>query len=249
MRAALIAIAFVVSCQAQSPAFEVASVKLNRLGGDRGGISLLPGRITVSNMTLKGLVRYAYDVRDIQISGGPPWFDSDRWDIAATATGTITDEERRQMLQTLLADRFQLTLRLESKELPVYALTLAKSGSKMKPNPDEKPPRLQMGASVKGLLKLNGEDAPVSRLAAVLVAQVGRIVVDRTGLEGRFDFSLEWVPDAANLPSINGAKMVPAEDGPSLFTAVQEQLGLRLESTKAAVEVLVIDRAQKAAEN
>jgi len=194
-------------------------------------------------------VRYAYDVRDIQISGGPSWFDSDRWDIAATATGGITDDERRQMLQTLLAERFHLALRHEAKDLPVYALTLAKSGSRMKSNPDENRPRIQMGASVKGFLKLTGEDAPVAQLAAVLVAQAGRIVVDRTGLEGRFDFSLEWVPDAANLPSINGAKMVPAEDGPSLFTAVQEQLGLKLESTKAPVQVLVIDRAEKAAEN
>lgn len=249
MRLALGTLTFGVSCLAQSPAFEVASVKLNRSGGDRGGISLLPGRITVSNMTLKGLVRYAYDLRDIQISGGPAWFDSDRWDIAATSTGAISDDERRQMLQTLLAERFQLTVRHESKDLPVYALTVAKNGSKLKPNADQKTPRIQTGVSEKGLLRLVGEDAPVSRLTPALVAYVGRIVVDRTGLEGRFDFKLEWVPDAANMPLINGAKMVPAEDGPSIFTAVQEQLGLRLESTKAPVEVLVVDRAEKATEN
>lgn len=242
-------LAVAIACVAQSPAFEVASVKLNRSRGEQGGISLLPGRITVTNMTLKGLVRYAYNVRDMQISGGPAWLDSDRWDIAATAGREISDEERRLMLQTLLADRFQLALRRAPKELPVYALTVVRSGSKLGPNRDGRKPRINLGASEKGLLRIVGEDVPIARLTAVLVAQAGRMVIDRTGLEGGFDFHLEWVPDAANLPSINGAKMVPATDGPSLFAAVQEQLGLKLESTKWPVETLVIEHAEKAVEN
>jgi uncharacterized protein (TIGR03435 family) len=245
----LIIIATVMSCRAQSQAFEVASVKLNRSGSDRGGISLLPGRITVSNMTLKGLVRYAYDVRDIQILGGPACFDSDRWDIAATAGGAISDDERRQMLRALLGERFELTVRRDRKDLPVYALTQSNNGSRLKPNTDGRRPRVAMGATETGLLQLVGEDVPVSRLAIVLAGSAGRIVIDRTGIEGNFDFKLEWVPDATNVPSINGARMETTADGPPLFTAVQEQLGLRLEATKGPVEILVIERAEKAVAN
>jgi len=237
-------------CRAQSPAFEAASVRLNLSGVDHGAISLLPGRVTVKNITLKGLMRYAWDVRDLQISGGPAWLDSDRWDIAATAGREITEDERKEMLQTLLLDRFRMTIRRETKELPVYTLVVGKNGSKLKPNTDGRKSRFSMEASDKGLARLAGEDVSVHRLAVVLVGQVGRNVIDRTGLEGNFDFTLEWVPDPANMPMINGAKPDGSGlNGASIFTAVQEQLGLKLEATKGPVEILVIERAEKATEN
>jgi uncharacterized protein (TIGR03435 family) len=245
----LVSAMVVISCQAQSPAFEAASVKLNRLGGDPRW-HRETGRLAAENMTLKDLVRYAYDVRDIQISGGPAWFDSDRWDIAAAAGREISEDERRRMLQTLLAERFQMTIRREMKELPVYALVVAKSGSKLKANTDGVPERIQMNVSGSGLSRLTGQDVPVSRLVTVLAGPTGRTVLDRTGIKGSFDFQLEWMPDAAHMPLINGAK--PPEgsvEGASLFTAVQEQLGLKLESTKGPVEVLVIERAERATEN
>jgi uncharacterized protein (TIGR03435 family) len=127
---------------------------------------------------------------------------------------------------------------------------VGKSGSKLKPNTDGRKSRFAREASEKGLARLVGEDVPVERIAVVLVGEVGRSVMDRTGLEGKFDFELEWVPDPANMPMINGAKPDGSKlDGASIFTAVQEQLGLKLESTKGPVEILVIERAEKATEN
>ncbi len=234
-------------CRAQSPAFEAASVKASP-GGGNFRIRRDPGRLDIENFTLRAMVRYAYDIRDIQIAGGPAWFDSDRWDVAATAGREVTDDERKKMLQALLTERFKMTLHHETKDLPVYALVVGKSGLKLKPNMEGKPERVMLQAK-SGMLTMIGEDVPVARIAEVLFGQVGRIVVDHTGIEGKFDYKLEWVPDAANMPSINGAKMEASVDGPSIFTAVQEQLGLKLESTKAPVPILVIDRAEKAVEN
>src|SRR5579863_10277682 len=246
MKTLLVIIAAAISCQAQSPAFEVASVRLNQAAGGR--IRRDPGRLDITGMTLRAMLRYAYDVRDIQISGGPAWLDSDHWDIAATAGREVTDDERKKMLQALLRERFKMTIHRESKELPVYALVVAKNGSKLKPNTEGNQERVMLNAKA-GLFTMMGEDVTAPKIAEVLFGQVKRIVIDRTGIEGSFDFKLEWVPDAANMPSINGAKMEPSVEGPSIFTAVQEQLGLKLEATKGPVEILVIDRAEKATEN
>jgi uncharacterized protein (TIGR03435 family) len=245
MKFFLVAVAML--CQAQSPAFEVASVKLNPTG--LGRIRRDPGRLDITGMTLRGLVRWAYDVQDIQISGGPAWFASDCWDIAATAGREVTDDERKKMLQSLLTERFRMTIRRESKELPVYALVVAKNGSKLKLNTEGKPERIMLNVSGTGFHHMVGESVPLVSLAKVLFRETGRIVIDRTGIEGKFDYSLEWVPDAANMPLINGAKPEGSTEGPSIFTAVQEQLGLKLESAKGPVEILVIDRAEKAVEN
>jgi uncharacterized protein (TIGR03435 family) len=247
MKFFLLAAAIAVLCRAQSPAFEAASVKLNPTGGNPR-FRAEPGRLTVSNMTLKALVRIAYDVRDIQVAGGPPWFDADHWDISATAGREVSDSERLSMLQTLLEDRFQLKIHRDTKELPVYALTVGKNGAKLTPNTDRAPQRIQLQASG-GLFMMMGQDIPMPKLADVLFGQVGRIVIDRTGLQGSFDYKLQWAPDPANAPNINGAKMESSPDGASIFTAVQEQLGLKLESTKGPVQILVIDSAEKAKEN
>jgi uncharacterized protein (TIGR03435 family) len=196
------------------------------------------------------MVRYAYDVEDIQISGGPAWFASDRWDIVGTAGREITEAERRNMLQAVLNERFKMTIRRESKELPVYALVVAKGGSKLTPGTAGNPERVELGVSGAGMHQMRGQSVPLSTLARVLTGQAGRIVLDRTGIAGSFDYQLEWVPDPANMPMINGAKPDGSKlDGASIFTAVQEQLGLKLESTKGPVEILVIERAEKATEN
>jgi uncharacterized protein (TIGR03435 family) len=247
MRLLLIMIAAVITCRAQSPGFEVASVKLNRTAGGR--IRRDPGRLDITGMTLRDMVRFAYDVRDIQISGGPAWFDSDHWDIAATAGREISEDERLRMLQRLLVERFQMTIRREMKELPVYALLVGKNGSKLKQSTAGNPERIELDASRTGFHHMIGESVTISTIAKVLFREVGRIVIDRTGLTGSFDYQLEWVPDAASMPTINGVKPEGSTEGPSIFTAVQEQLGLKLESTKGPVEILVIDRAEKAVEN
>jgi uncharacterized protein (TIGR03435 family) len=246
MKLLLIVGSAVISCQAQSPAFEVASVK-SSAPGEQTTMRRDPGRLDITNMTLKAMVRNAYDVKDMQISGGPPWFDSDHWDISAQAGREVTDDERRKMLQSLLTDRFKLAIRRETRELPVYALVVGKNGSKLTPNTDGQPERvgLQIGS---GRLAMIGLDVTLPAIADALFNHVGRMVIDRTGIEGKFDFRLRWAPDALNMPLVNGSKMEPGE-GPSIFTAVQEQLGLKLESTKGPVEILVIERAEKASEN
>ena len=244
----LLLVMVVVSCQAQSPAFEAASVK--KSSGEQVRMRREPGRLAITNFSLRAMMRYAYGVEQIQISGGPAWIDSDRWDIVATAGREITEEERRSMLQTLLNERFKLTIRRESKELPVYALVVAKGGSKLTPGTAANPERVEMNVSGAGMHQMRGQSVPLSTLAKVLTAPVGRIVLDQTGIQGSFDYQLEWVPDPANMPLINGAKPDGSKlDGASIFTAVQEQLGLKLESTKGPVEILVIDHAAKATEN
>jgi len=242
----LIVGAAVMMCRAQSPAFEAASVKVSRSTG--GGIRRDPGRLDITGMTLREMVQYAYDVQDVQISGGPRWFGSDHWDISATAGREVSDHEQKKMLQSLLTERFRMTIRRETKELPVYALVVGKNGSKLKPDAEGKPEQVMLMGKA-GLLTMIGEHVTLPKMADVLFGQVKRIVIDRTGIEGNFDFKLEWVPDATKMPSINGAKMEASTEGPSIFTAVQEQLGLKLESTKGPVEILIIDRAEKAVEN
>lgn len=239
----------VVSCQAQSPAFEAASVKVSS-PDEQVRMRREPGRLAITNFSLRAMVRYAYDVEDIQVSGGPAWFNSDRWDIIATAGQEITEAERRKMLQAVLNERFKMTIRHESKELPVYALVVARGGSKLTPGAAANPERVELGVSGAGMHQMRGQSVPLSTIAKVLTGQAGRIVLDRTGIVGSFDYRLEWVPDPANMPMINGAKPDGSKlDGASIFTAVQEQLGLKLESTKGPVEILVIERAEKATEN
>jgi uncharacterized protein (TIGR03435 family) len=239
----------VMLCQAQSPAFEAGSVKVSS-PDEQVRMRREPGRITITNFSLRAMVRYAYDVQENQISGGPAWFDSDRWDIAAIAGREITEDERRLMLQTFLGDRFKMTIRHEMKEMPVYALVVAKGGSKLTPGTAGNPERVELSVSGAGLNQMRGQSVSVSTMAKLLTRPTGRIVINRTGIAGSFDYQLEWVPDPANMPMINGAKPDGSNlNAASIFTAVQEQLGLRLEATKGPVEILVIERAEKAREN
>jgi uncharacterized protein (TIGR03435 family) len=240
--------AIAMACRAQSPAFEAASVKLSS-PGEEVRMRREPGRFAITNFSLRAVVRYAYDVKDIQISGGPAWFDSDRWDIVATAGREISEDERLRMVQTLLAERFKMTIRHETKDLPVYALVVAKNGVKLTPGKEGMPERDSLEVNGAGFHQMIGQSVTLSGIATVLSRPAGRIVINRTGIAGTFDFKLEWVPDAASMPLINGVKPEGGLEGASIFTAVQEQLGLKLESTKAPVEILVIERAEKAAEN
>jgi len=254
--------------------FEVASIKPSAETGFRTGIQMQPGGgLRVSGATLKMLLTIAYDVREFQIVGGPSWISSDRYDILAKAAGTgsetqtsdprqMTDaqmktagEQMQQRLQALLAERFQLTIHRETKEQSVYALLVGKNGpkfeaSQIKDGHTER--RMMMGRGM-----VNGQGVEVQMLANVLSNQLGRPVVDRTGLTGRFDIKLQWTPDPGqSLTPLGGAPPPgvqapppPDPNGPSIFTAVQEQLGLRLESQKGPVEMIVIDRVEKPSEN
>jgi uncharacterized protein (TIGR03435 family) len=237
-----------------SPAFEAASIKATASGDPRGStFSFTPGGgLKVTNGTLKGLIESAYDVRDFKISGAAGWMNSQGYDVFAktapddpqTPARSTQDriKETRLRLRELLADRFHLTVHRETKELPIYALTVAKNGPKLKENATTPP-----GAGIRTACgQMTGTSTSMANLAIMLSRQFDRSVQDRTGLTGKYDFQLAWTPDAG--PCGATADGLPP-DGASIFTALQEQLGLKLESTRGPVEVIIVDHAEKAAEN
>jgi uncharacterized protein (TIGR03435 family) len=214
-------------------AFEVATIKPSA-PDEHGATIYTPSgeRFTAANIALKGLIALAWDVRDFQISGGPAWLDSTRYDVAAKAEAPADLDHMKGMLQPLLTERFRLAFRREVKDLPVYALVIGKNGPKLRPS-EGRGPQLRGG---KG--QLTAQKIPISMLAAQLGNRLGRPVLDRTGLTGDFDIILEWTP----MDSVSG-------DGPSIFTAVQEQLGLKLEPGKGSVEIIVVDHPEQPREN
>jgi uncharacterized protein (TIGR03435 family) len=213
-------------------AFEVATIKPSdpeaRVPID---LRVLPGgTLTVTGYTLKLLIHDAYGLKYNQMSGGPAWTDTDRFDIAAKAEGDPDHDQMMRMLQTLLADRFQLKVHREAKEGAVYALVAAKGGPKLQPAKTGEESFLRFYRT--GVV--TGQNTTMSLLADRLNDfDFGRPVLDRTGLKGNFDFKFEYGPDETK-----------PDSGPSIFTALQE-LGLKLESQRGPVEVLVIDRATK----
>jgi uncharacterized protein (TIGR03435 family) len=258
---------------AARPEFEVASVKPNTSGSNM--ISVRPpvgGRFTATNARLKMLIGLAYNVKTAQISGGPQWLGSDGYDIAAKAADPNTNlDQLRPMLQTLLENRFQLKVHRETKEMPIYVLMLAKNASKLPeakdggcvkmepgspppppPTPGQLPPIL-CGGFLRAPNLLQAGKVDMKQLANVLADVLGRPVVDKTGFTGTFDVKLEFTPEGTTFgdfgPPPGG--LTPGFDtsGPSIFTALQDQLGLKLESQKGPGEILVIDHAEKASEN
>jgi uncharacterized protein (TIGR03435 family) len=237
----------------QPPAFEAASIKPNSSGRPGGGISLYPARIKVINSSLKFCVQVAWNVKDFQVSGGANWIDTEHYDIDAVAANPFTREESRAMLQTLLTDRFGLTIHREMQDKPGYALVAAKNGPKLQPSAED--PSIQFSRTSTGDRTLKAPGLSMPQLASALSQALGKIVVDQTGIEGIFNIALQWTPDPSSEPRMakNGEPMPsPPPDampGPSIFTAVQETLGLKLESKKVPVEVIVIDRATRPTEN
>jgi uncharacterized protein (TIGR03435 family) len=221
--------------------FEVAVIRPTTAAPDAGtSVNLLEGgRIRIVNEPAKLLVRLAYQLQDSQIAGAPPWLDTDRYDIEAK-TGRpekITPKQMPQLMQELLGERFHLKFHRETREISVYALTVAKGGPKLKLAAEGEGagmnthPRSKTSQAVATATSMD-------LLAKYLGNRLGRIVVDKTGLSGDYDFTLEWAPDAA-----------ADSTAPPLVTALREQLGLRLESQKAPVEVLVIDAISRPSEN
>jgi uncharacterized protein (TIGR03435 family) len=196
---------------------------------------------------LKLLISEAYHVYDFQISGGPKWIDSDRYDVEAKATGDAppTRNQLRAMLQKLLADRFGLTVRHERKEMPVYVLHAAKDGPRLQParNPDA-----PIMFRVSQRRHITAENAPLENLTDVLTWLLGKPVLDRTGLEGTFDYTLEWSPDGLQLQS-QEAPAQADDKAPSLGGALQQQLGLRLSSGKDRVELVAVEKAERPSAN
>ena len=223
--------------RAQSPAFEVATVKVNRSGsGASNGPRLTNGRLSAENGTLKRFLQVAYDLNALQISG-PGWLDSDRFDLAAKSPQGVPDSDLMPMLQSLLKERFQLTLHRENKEMPVYDLIVAKEGLKISVfDPSHippTPPRNGAASMIIGPMTISG-------LAKTLTPAAGRPVIDKTGLEGRYFCAVTFSPLKAQTNS-NVTEVAPLD----IFAAVQQQLGLKLEPAKALREILVVDHAER----
>lgn len=225
--------------QESKPVFEVASIKPSRTVGTDSTFNTTPGRLTATNWTLRDYIRICYDIRiDSHVVGGPKWIDENRYDIVATMaeSGAAAPEERQReperinaALRNLLADRFHLVLHRESKAVTGYALTVAKNGPKLK---ESAPETRNSNRWING--KLTSTGVSMSKLAEVLTRIIGSPVVDYTSISGIYDLVLEWAPERARETS----------DKPDIFAAVQQQLGLKLESQKVEQQILVIDRAE-----
>lgn len=234
-------------CFSQKPGFEVASIKpsdpTSTTAIHRSGYHL-----ATVNTSLLFLITWAYDVHSDRVYSQPGWLDSVHYDIVANAPGWDLRTHRQpgelsplqQMMQALLAERFKLSLHRETRELPIYALVVTKSGPKF---PLREAPQVfgQNPFAGSGRGRLVGTEVNAAMLANVLCDAAGRSVQDETGLKGAFDFKLEWEPDEAS----TGPQSAAAHTGASLFTAIQEQLGLKLEARKGPVEVLVIDHIER----
>jgi uncharacterized protein (TIGR03435 family) len=232
------------------PSFEVASVKENKSGVRGSYDRSTPGGFKARNALLKNIVRSAYEIQQqAELSGGPSWIASARFDIDAKAPGEAAKPQIHLMLQSLLAERFKLAVHHENKEMAVYFLVLAKGGSKLRdlkgpgsikpPNPDMH--RLGGIGSLRGLVNF------LSNLS-------GRPVIDKTGLTGSYDYHMELPQEdfpKEDFPALtpDGAIRASAAAGAAVFAAMEQQLGLKLESAKAPVDVLVIDHVEKPSEN
>ncbi len=234
------------SAAAQSaPSFEVASIKPHPEPITFSADAMARGsRVTATASTLLDLITDAYGVRYDQISGGPGWIKSDHYDLAAKAEGEgpITKDQLRQMLQSLLADRFQLKIHRETRETPVYDLVVAKNGPKLKQVSPDADGRMGGVIANSSGMHLTQSKGTMEQLAHWLSGNgAGRPVFDKTGLTGFYAYTLDWVR----------ADRIPDSDSnvPSIFNAVQEQLGLKLESAKGPIKVIIVDRAEKPSEN
>jgi uncharacterized protein (TIGR03435 family) len=238
---------FALGAGAQEPlAFEVASLKPSAPGGRGGIIRPQPGNQTYigTNVSLRLMMTVAYSVTDRQISGGPDWVATDPFDVTAKAARPGTTDELHRMLQNLLEERFQLKVRRENRESPVWALVVDKGGPKLMEHDaqdlDHPPIRFTRTG-------LEGRNVNMPYFAFMLSRILDRNVVDKTGLKPYYDTKLEFTPDRAG-PRVNGDDSPPPE-GPTIFTALREQFGLKLESDKAPVEFLVIEHVEKPAGN
>jgi bla regulator protein blaR1 len=255
--------------QEARPAFDVASVKPNAGFSHIRNIRPSSGSLMVTNMPVKTLIAWAYSVREFQISGGAGWIDSVGYDIEGKAEGKPNQHQMQLMMQTLLRERFQLALHKATKDLPIYKLSVAKDGFKLRPikegdcivfDPAHPPSSPGLTSSdfcgnlTTGRGTFEGTSATMTDLALSLSQIMGRTVIDGTGITGMFHVRLKFAPeDAVGGQSESPAKGdddAPLADNlPSIGAAVQEQLGLKLESTRGPVEVLVIDRVEKPSEN
>ena len=238
---------------AAPPVFDVAAIRQNLSDHTaRTHIISSPndGHFTAINATLKQLLRFAYGLPETRIVGAAAWLDATKFDVEAKADSSVDEqmkglssdagrEQKQKMLQALLAERFGLKAHEETRELPIYVLVVAKGGAKFL---DSKADGTTIDSG-HGRIDVRGGANSVALLAEELARQLDRVVVDQTGIQGRYNLSLQWTPDD------QAGSSSTADAGPSIFTALQEQLGLKLESQKGPVKVLVIDHIEMPSQN
>ena len=241
----------VAGAAAEPPlAFDVASVKVNKTATDGHTHvyqHLESGEFRAVNISLRNLIQFAYGLPDKQILGAPEWADPEHFDIEAKSDPAVderihklgSDEAKsvkQQMVRALLVERFNLAAHTETRELPVYALVVAKGGAKVKESQNN-------GTDIgQGRTHISDQGSTMAVLADQLARVVGRVVVDKTAMAGRFDIALQWTPDDSSTAQTDST-------APSIFTAVEEQLGLKLESAKAPVPVVVVDHVEMPSAN
>lgn len=254
------------------PEFDVVSVKQDKSGTGMMRLMSNPDGFSATNVSAKLLIQVAYGIREDLISGAPGWADTARFDFEAKVAGTDVDnlkklsqEQRRSMLQPALSDRFKLKVHNETKQLPVFELVVAKGGSKLKEatSGDTYASGIQGvdGKGHAGMMRMRpgevtGQGVPIATLVNLLATQLHQTVIDKTGLGGIYDLDLTWAPDQESGPMFKGGDGPQQKSdtgldstGPSIFTALQEQLGLKLQSTKGPVETLVVDHIEMPSEN
>jgi uncharacterized protein (TIGR03435 family) len=238
-----------------NPVFEVATIRPSDPARPQQIITLRGAEVITTNVTVHDLINLAYWLHPKQLSGGPPWTESDKFDMTGKpdAPGQPNVEQMKVMIQKLLADRFQLKFHLEKRELPAYAVGIAKAGAKIIKSQDDPKglPGFYFGRAAAGTT-LTFRNSPMSQITAVLQNFLDKPVVDQSGLSERYDFTLTFTLDPAQAARLGSPPPIAADNpdaAPDVFTAFQQQLGLKLESTKAPVDVMVIDKVEKPSEN
>jgi uncharacterized protein (TIGR03435 family) len=237
------------------PSFEVATIKPSKADQPGKFFRFRGHRFTTTNTSLDDLISYSYRLHDNQIIAAPGWAGTEKYDIDAEpdGEGAPNDQQWKDMMQKLIAERFALTFHRDKKELPVYVLSVARNGPKLSKSRSD--PNGNFHWSFRG--RIGGDltlyNASMADFANLMQRNVlDRPVVDQTGLTGRYDINLDWTPDDSQFTGM-GAKASPPTDSanaaPNLYTAIQEQIGLKLDATKALAEVLVIDHVEKPSEN
>lgn len=235
-----------------NPVFEVATIKPSKPDAPGIGYRVQGRSFSTLNTTLSNLITFAYGIHARQVIGAPEWVDKDKFDLSAKpdGEGQPNDAQWKLMVQKLIAERFKLTFHKDKKELSVYALTVAKTGPKMTPSGGD--PNGLPGLGFRGLGLFSAINATMSDFAQLMQGAVlDRPVVDQTGIKGRWDFTLNWTPDEFQFAGMGAKPPAPPADAPNpdLFTAIQQQVGLKLDSTKAVTEVFVVDHVDKPSEN
>jgi uncharacterized protein (TIGR03435 family) len=251
--------------QVSSPTYDVVSIKQNKSGDGGMSMSAVSASFKGTNLTIVDLVMNSYDLTSSDlIFGLPGWTRSTHFDVYAKIVNpdkkqidNLTDTQREAMILAILKDRFHFQAHLETKTLPVYDLVLAKGGAKFTggngPDAVTAAALAKRNITVGGMVMYDGEitagATPVSSLVFSLTGVVGRTVIDKTGLTGRYNFELKWTPEHGAQASADNGQTDPENSTPSIYTALQEQLGLKLQSSKGPVETLVVDHIEMPSEN